>query len=86
MWCGTYFAYLVVSFSNLFIGHIPHMTNLIGHQVVSLSKNIVYIRMCGLIILVFVLGEAKLEMYLEENPPVESNISKARTTLTEAKR
>ncbi|XP_022701404.1 tetratricopeptide repeat protein 7B-like [Varroa jacobsoni] len=32
------------------------------------------------------IGEAKLEMYLEENPPVENNISKARTSLTEAKR
>lgn len=30
-------------------------------------------------------GEAKLEMYLEENPPIESNISKACASLNEAK-
>lgn len=30
-------------------------------------------------------GEAKLEMYLEENPPIESNVSKACTSLKEAK-
>lgn len=30
-------------------------------------------------------GEAKLEMFLEENPPIENNISKACTGLNEAK-
>lgn len=30
-------------------------------------------------------GEAKLEMFLEENPPIESNIPKAFAGLNEAK-
>lgn len=30
-------------------------------------------------------GEAKLEMFLEENPPIESNIPKACASLDEAK-
>lgn len=30
-------------------------------------------------------GEAKLEMFLEENPPIEANIEKARSGLIEAK-
>jgi len=30
-------------------------------------------------------GEAKLEMFLEENPPIESNIAKAKIGLNEAK-
>lgn len=34
----------------------------------------------------FLIGECKLEQFLEENPPIESNISKAKTGLTEAKR
>ncbi|XP_068086274.1 tetratricopeptide repeat protein 7B isoform X4 [Anabrus simplex] len=33
----------------------------------------------------FLIGEGKLESYLEENPPVEANIFKARTGLAEAK-
>lgn len=33
----------------------------------------------------FLVGEAKLENYLEENPLVEKNIDKARTGLTESK-
>lgn len=33
----------------------------------------------------FLLGEAKLEQYLEENPPYEHNASKAKLGLTEAK-
>lgn len=31
------------------------------------------------------IGEAKLEMFLEENPPIESNIAKACAGLNEAK-
>lgn len=31
------------------------------------------------------IGEAKLEMFLEENPPIESNIVKACAGLNEAK-
>ncbi|PNF19557.1 hypothetical protein B7P43_G18242, partial [Cryptotermes secundus] len=34
----------------------------------------------------FLIGEGKLESFLEEFPPVDANISKARTGLTEAKR
>ncbi|KFM58237.1 Tetratricopeptide repeat protein 7B, partial [Stegodyphus mimosarum] len=34
----------------------------------------------------FLIGECKLEQFLEESPPIESNISKAKTGLTEAKR
>ena len=34
----------------------------------------------------FLIGEGKLESFLEEYPPVDVNISKARTGLTEAKR
>ncbi|XP_015922937.1 tetratricopeptide repeat protein 7B isoform X2 [Parasteatoda tepidariorum] len=34
----------------------------------------------------FLIGESKLEQFLEENLPIESNISKAKTGLTEAKR
>lgn len=30
-------------------------------------------------------GEAKLEMFLEENPPIEANIAKAIASLNEAK-
>lgn len=30
-------------------------------------------------------GEAKLEMFLEENPPIESNIANANAGLNEAK-
>lgn len=30
-------------------------------------------------------GEAKLEMFLEENPPIEANIAKANASLNEAK-
>lgn len=30
-------------------------------------------------------GEAKLEMFLEENPPIEANIDKAKNGLNEAK-
>ena len=33
----------------------------------------------------FLLGEAKLEQYLEENPPYEHNASKAKLGLMEAK-
>lgn len=34
----------------------------------------------------FLIGEGKLESYLEENPPTESNISKAKNGLSEARR
>ncbi|CAL1283803.1 unnamed protein product [Larinioides sclopetarius] len=34
----------------------------------------------------FLIGECKLEQFLEENPPIENNIQKAKTGLTEAKR
>lgn len=34
----------------------------------------------------FLIGEGKLENYLEEYPPIESNIHKAKSGLTEAKR
>ncbi|KAJ9596857.1 hypothetical protein L9F63_012113, partial [Diploptera punctata] len=34
----------------------------------------------------FLIGEGKLESFLEEYPPIDANISKARTGLTEAKR
>lgn len=34
----------------------------------------------------FLLGEARLESFLEENPPLQVNISKARVGLVEAKR
>lgn len=34
----------------------------------------------------FLIGEGKLENYLEENPPLESNISKAKIALIDAKR
>ncbi|GAB6031720.1 hypothetical protein CHUAL_009466 [Chamberlinius hualienensis] len=34
----------------------------------------------------FLVGESKLELYLEDNPPTEHNVTKARSTLTEAKR
>jgi len=34
----------------------------------------------------FLIGEGKLESYLEEFPPIDANINKARTGLTEAKR
>lgn len=34
----------------------------------------------------FLIGEGKLESFLEEFPPIDANISKARTGLTEAKR
>lgn len=34
----------------------------------------------------FLIGEGKLESYLEENPPIESNYAKAKTGLSEAKR
>ncbi|GIY07672.1 tetratricopeptide repeat protein 7B [Caerostris extrusa] len=44
-------------------------------------------RSTGFDILVnFLIGECKLEQFLEENPPIESNIPKAKTGLTEAKR
>ena len=33
----------------------------------------------------FLIGEGKLESYLEENPPIESNFAKAKTGLHEAK-
>lgn len=34
----------------------------------------------------FLIGEGKLESYLEEFPPIDANIIKARTGLVEAKR
>lgn len=34
----------------------------------------------------FLIGEGKLESYLEENPPTEANISKAKTGLAEARK
>lgn len=34
----------------------------------------------------FLIGEGKLESYLEENPPIELNFSKAKVGLSEAKR
>ncbi|KAH7940312.1 hypothetical protein HPB52_023026 [Rhipicephalus sanguineus] len=34
----------------------------------------------------FFIGESKLEQFLEEHPPTEANINKAKTGLTEAKR
>lgn len=34
----------------------------------------------------FLIGEGKLECYLEENPPIEVNFGKARVALSEAKR
>lgn len=34
----------------------------------------------------FLIGEGKLESYLEENPPVETNFGKARIGLADAKR
>lgn len=33
----------------------------------------------------FLVGEAKLETYLEQNPPIEKNIEKAKTGLIECK-
>jgi tetratricopeptide repeat protein 7 len=34
----------------------------------------------------FLIGEGKLESFLEENPPIEANITKAKAGLAEAKR
>lgn len=34
----------------------------------------------------FLIGEGKLEVYLEENPPIEANFSKAKLALLESKR
>jgi hypothetical protein len=34
----------------------------------------------------FLIGEGKLESFLEEFPPIDAHISKARTGLAEAKR
>lgn len=34
----------------------------------------------------FLLGEGKLESFLEEHPPIDSNISKARNGLNEARK
>ncbi|XP_064490082.1 tetratricopeptide repeat protein 7B-like [Ornithodoros turicata] len=34
----------------------------------------------------FLIGESKLEQYLEEHPPIKANVQKAKTGLTEAKR
>lgn len=34
----------------------------------------------------FLVGECKLETFLEDNPPIEQNANKARTSLAEAKR
>lgn len=45
------------------------------------------LRNAGFDVLVnYFIGECKLEQFLEEHPPVESNIGKAKTGLTEAKR
>ncbi|CAD7011777.1 unnamed protein product [Ceratitis capitata] len=45
-----------------------------------------YICMCNECLANFLIGEAKLENYLEENAPIESNFAKSKTGLQDARR
>lgn len=48
----------------------------------SNNKNTIFLAEC---LANFLIGEGKLESFLEENPPIEANFSKAKTGLIDAK-
>ncbi|XP_066988567.1 tetratricopeptide repeat protein 7B isoform X10 [Macrobrachium rosenbergii] len=56
-------------------------------KVIELAEHLKSRNQAGLETLAnFLIGEGKLESYLEENPPTEANVSKAKTGLADARR
>lgn len=53
--------------------------------VYSNSLDFLFIVLCAECLANFLVGEGKLESYLEEHPPIESNFTKAKSGLQDAK-